>query len=198
MRFFLQNFVMICLNTKKHKSYTSLWHLFHSNSLWGPVNWVSFITRWMSRAANLAMLPFVGPSPMTEGTPLNSSEQRHFLQHTQPGLYSWGKCKAHRVQTRKPDCEWSDLHTANNNPEAKPYCASPWHSTELKDSRMWFENKKLLSSSLAVSHQVRCTLLPCNSSTLHQEQEHCGTTARRWMCHRAHMAPTTSMRLTAV
>lgn len=121
---------------KKLKSCMLHWHLLHSNPLWGPVNQVSSLTRWNSRDANLAKLPFMGPALKLQ-TPLSTPKSKDSsLQHTQPGLSSQWKCKAQRVQIRKPDCDWRDPETANSTPEPKPSSeTSHWHSTEPAEQR---------------------------------------------------------------
>lgn len=89
---------MICLNTKKLKSCTSFWHLLHPNSLRCPFNWVSSLTRWNSTAANLPMMPFMGPSWMLQGTSLHSLDQRHCSTHSL-ACNPWGSAKHAEYKT---------------------------------------------------------------------------------------------------
>lgn len=128
---------MVCLNTQKKnlKSCMLHWHLLHSNSLWGPVNQVPSLTRWNSRDANLANLPFLGPALKFQAPLSTPKSKGSSLQHTQPGLSSQRKCKAHRVQTRKPDCDRSHPETTSSTPEPKPSSAPHWHGTEPSEQR---------------------------------------------------------------
>lgn len=143
------------------------WHLLRSNSLWGPVNQVSPLTRWNSRDANLAKLPFMGPALILQA-PLSTPKSKDTsLEHIQPGLSSQWKYKAHRVQTRKPDCGWSDPETANSTPESKPYSASPWHGTEPSEQICDLKIESLWVQSVT---RGRCdTLWTRTCSTLSQE-----------------------------
>lgn len=152
------------------------WHLLHSNSLWCPVNQVSSLTRWNSREANLAKLPFLGPALKLQAPLSVPKSKESSLQHTQPGLASQWKCKAHRVQTRKSVCDWSE--TPNSTSEPKSSSASPWHCTEPSGQRC-----DLKIGSFEVQSVTRGTSDTLWTCTVLQEQ--CQEVTCQW----AHRTP---------
>lgn len=160
-----------------------LWHLSHSNSLRGPVNWDSSVTRWNSGAANCAIFPFMVPSLMdVTGYIAQFIRAKTLLCSTRSLACTPRGSTKHAEYKTENHIVTEVIYRQQITLKQTITCLS-WHSTELAEAKTWSQNKKFLSSQLAVSRRGH----EWHSSDLQPfytapGADYCGTPARRWPC----------------